>query len=244
MSYKHQHLLLIIVSAFLAVTLPFYITIGWEAVGIILILPLITKGLGSEVGAHRLWSHRSFSTHRWVEKTLIVLDTLAGEGSILAFAGIHRLHHQYSDTVDDPHNPHTHPWRTTFYQHNTDKFNARIIRDLISDPWLVWQHKNYFRIQIAIILLLALVSITALWYYAVNVLFTIWIDFLVDVVCHRWGSADNELPNTSKNNRWTMPLLLGADLHNNHHARPGEWNNAWGRYKFDLWAQIIRLIKI
>jgi stearoyl-CoA desaturase (delta-9 desaturase) len=224
--------------------LPFYITLGWETPIIIFALYFATKCIGSEVGAHRLWSHRSYATRPWIEKILIVLDTFAGEGSILAFAGIHRLHHQYSDTVDDPHNPHTHPWRTTFFQHNTDKFNARLIKDLIANPWLVWQHKNYFKIQTVILLTLSLVSITALWYYAVNVLVTIWTDFLVDVVCHRWGSNDNGLSNTSKNNRWAGIFLMGAHLHNNHHARPGEWNNAWGQYKFDLWAQIIRLIKV
>lgn len=244
MDYKFKHLLLIIVSAILAVTLPWFVNIGWEAIIIILLMPMLTKGLGSEVGAHRLWSHRSFKTTRLWEKCIIVADTIAGEGSILAFVGVHRLHHMHSDTDRDPHNPHKHSWATTFYQHNVSEFNPRIVKDLLSDTWIMWQHRNYFKIHTAIILVLALVSWTALWYYAVNIWMTLWINWLVDVACHRWGPRDNPMNNTSTNNRWCMPFLLGADLHNNHHARPGEWNNAWGQYKFDLWAQIIRLIKV
>ena len=243
MDYKHKHLLLIVISAILIVTLPFFVSIGWEAIPIILLLCNLTKGVGSEVGAHRLWSHRSFETSWLWERVIIVLNTLSGEGSILAFAGVHRLHHKYSDTDRDPHNPHTHLWSTIFYQHNTDEFHGRIVRDLINDCWLVFQHKHYFKLQAVIMLALALISTTALWYYAVNVWMTIWINFLVNVVCHRYGPKDNQVDNTSTNNLWAGIFLLGANLHNNHHAEPGRYDNAYGRYHFDIWASIIRKIQ-
>jgi len=223
----------------LAITLPFYVTLPHYALLIIFVMYFLTKGLGSEVGAHRLWSHRSFTTTWFWERVLIVLDTLSGEGSIVAFTGIHRLHHAHSDTALDPHNPHTHFWSTIFYQHDTSLFSARVIKDLIKDPWLMWQHKNYFNCQLIIGLVLAVVSLTALWFYAVNVLFTLWINFLVDVVCHFYGSNDNSLDNTSKNNVWAEVFLLGVGHHNNHHARPGNSSNS----KYDLWGRIINLIK-
>jgi stearoyl-CoA desaturase (delta-9 desaturase) len=244
MSEKRQLLLLILFSIFLAVTLPFYISIGWEAAPIIFTVWFFTKGIGSEIGAHRLWSHRSFKTTRLNEKILIILDTLAGEGSIIAFAGIHKLHHRYSDTEHDPHNPHTHLWQTFFLQSDTKKFDARLVKDLLSDPWLVFQHKNYFKIQIVIILSFALMSPVILWYYAINVLLTVWTDFVVNVPCHLWGKTTYELNNTSKNNIWAMPVLLGAHLHNNHHAKPGEYDFAWEKNEFDLWGKIIKQIKI
>lgn len=244
MSYKTKHLLLIIVSAILALTMPFYLTIGWEAPVIIFILCVVTKGIGSEVGAHRLWSHNSFATSKFYQRVLIVLHTLAGEGSIVAFAGVHRLHHRYSDTDKDPHNPHTNLWGTIFYQHNTVDFTARIVKDLFKDTWLVQQHRHYFKIQVAVFVILALVSPLLLWYYTVNVLSTLWINFLVNVACHKWGPADNAQDNTSTNNQWAGIFLLGAHLHNNHHARPAEYDNAWGNYKFDIFGNIIRFIQI
>ena len=243
MDYKHKHLLLIVICAILIVTLPFYIELNWWAILVISLLCNLTKGVGSEVGAHRLWSHKSFQTSWFWERVIVVLNTLSGEGSILAFAGVHRLHHKYSDTDRDPHNPHTHLWSTIFYQHKTDEFNGRLIRDLMGDSWLVWQHRNYFKIQTVIIVALALLSTTALWFYAVNVWMTLWINFLVNVVCHKFGPADNTQDNTSTNNRWADIFLLGAGLHNNHHAKPGEYDNGWGRYRFDIWGSIIRQIQ-
>jgi stearoyl-CoA desaturase (delta-9 desaturase) len=244
LDYKLKHLILVLTSAILAIVLPFYISIGWEAPFIILLVCTLTKGLGSEIGSHRLWSHNSFTTSLIWQRILIVLNTFAGEGSILAFVGIHRAHHAYSDTDKDPHNPHTNMWNTIFYQHNTASFNSRSIKDIFRDRWLVAQHKHYFKFQVAIYVILAMISMTAVWYYAVNILYTLWINYLVNVACHRWGNKDNDLPNTSTNNLWVNRIfLLGAGLHNNHHARPWEWNNAWGNYKFDLWAQVIKLIK-
>jgi len=243
MDYKHKHLLLIVISAILIVALPFYIDLGWEAPFLIFVFYFLTKGIGSEVGAHRLWSHRSFCTSRLWERVIIVLNTLSGEGSILAFVGVHRLHHMYSDTDRDPHNPHTNLLGTIFYQHNTTEFNGRLVRDIISDPWLVFQHRHYFKIQAIIMLALALVSATALWYYAVNVWATLWTNFLVNVVCHSRGTKDNKLENTSTNNFWCDLWLLGAGLHNNHHAKPGDYDNSWGSYRFDIWGSIIRQIQ-
>ncbi len=245
MNYKHKHLLLIIACVIFAITLPFFITIDWWACVIIPIGFILTKGIGSEIGAHRLWSHRSFSTKRIFEKIIIILNTLAGEGSIIAFAGIHRLHHKYSDTDQDPHSPKfVNWWAIILYQHNTKNFNSRIIKDLLHDPWLKWQHKNYFNVQLVLIMILLFASPLALWYYAVNILMTVWIDFLVNIVCHRWGPHDNNTIDSSTNNLWTSIFLLGAHLHNNHHANAGGWNNAYGRYNFDLWALIIRTIRI
>lgn len=244
MTYKHKHLLLIIISALLIIGLPFYIHIAWYAPLIIFAICNLTKGIGSEVGAHRLWTHKSFKTSPLYERIIILLNTLSGEGSIVAFVGIHRAHHAHSDTARDPHNPHTNFWGTIFYQHNIESFSPRSIVDVIRDPILAFQHRHYFRIQAVILITLALISPLALWYYAVNVWMTIWINFLVNVVCHMYGPADNKMSDTSTNNFWAGFFLLGANLHNNHHARPSEYDNAWGNYTFDVWGNIIRLIKI
>ncbi len=228
----------------LTVALPWFISIPWWSLLVIYLLYFLTKGLGSEIGAHRYWSHRSFKTSRLWEKIMIILDTFSGEGSIIAFSGVHRLHHAHSDTDRDPHNPATHPWATTFYQHNTSEFGAKVVKDLLRDPWLVWQHKNYFRIQAAAIIVLALVSWLALWFYCVNVLVTLFINWLVDVACHTWGTNDHQLSNHSRNNRWADVVLLGVGLHNNHHADPANYRNNWGGRRFDLWGNIINFIKI
>jgi stearoyl-CoA desaturase (delta-9 desaturase) len=241
LDYKKKLLALVLVALLLTICLP--VTISWHAWFIIPLLCYATKGLGSEVGAHRLWSHRSFETSTTYKKIMVVLQTLAGEGSIIGFVGVHRLHHLYSDTERDPHNPKLGILRATFYQHRVGELNIRLIRDLFSEPWLIAQHKHYFKIQAGIFITLALLSPIALWYYSVNILATLWINFLVNVVCHTWGTNPNQLSNNSKNNRLADLFLLGVGLHNNHHLRPSASNLNWSKTHIDVWAQVIDLIK-
>jgi stearoyl-CoA desaturase (delta-9 desaturase) len=53
---------------------------SWGAVGVTLILYWITGGLGITLGFHRLVSHRSFKTPKWLEYFLVLCGTLACQG--------------------------------------------------------------------------------------------------------------------------------------------------------------------
>lgn len=239
MDYRYKLLTLVVISILLTAVLPFYIDLSWYPLVILPLLCYLTKGIGSEVGAHRLWSHRSFNTSLLRKKILVVLQTLAGEGSIIGFVIVHRLHHKYSDTNLDPHNPKLGVVKATFYQHNAQEFHFRLIKDLFNEPWLSQQHKYYFHIQLAIFAFLLLISPVLVWYYSANIISTLWINFLVNVVCHCYGSNDNNLTDNSKNNGWTDVFLIGVGQHNNHHASPGSTSNCW----YDIWGQIIKIIK-
>src|ERR1700756_376412 len=74
-------------------------------------LPLILTSwfligpVGMGVGYHRLFAHRSFSTHPVFEKILGILGTLAAYSPLLFFAAQHQYHHKTSDTKEDPSSP-------------------------------------------------------------------------------------------------------------------------------------------
>jgi stearoyl-CoA desaturase (delta-9 desaturase) len=53
----------------------------------------------------RLFTHRAFETSRVLQFILAVLGSMAVQGPLLKWVAIHRRHHQFSDTHDDP--PHT-----------------------------------------------------------------------------------------------------------------------------------------
>ena len=61
--------------------------------------------LGITAGFHRLFVHRSFETYTWVKFIFAVLGSMAVQGSLIKWVGMHRRHHQYSDTTEDPHSP-------------------------------------------------------------------------------------------------------------------------------------------
>ncbi len=66
----------------------------------------IFSGLGITIGYHRLFTHKSFATGRFMTWVFGVAGCCAAEGSILEWVAFHRKHHQFSDTEQDPHSPH------------------------------------------------------------------------------------------------------------------------------------------
>jgi len=64
--------------------------------------------LAITVGYHRLFTHAAFETNSVVKFILGVAGSMAVQGSLLHWVGLHRRHHQHSDTPGDPHSPHHH----------------------------------------------------------------------------------------------------------------------------------------
>ena len=79
--------------------------LNWHDVVVFLILYAIT-GLGITVGFHRLLTHRSFKTKRWVRATFAASGSAAIEGPVISWVADHRKHHAYADREGDPHSPH------------------------------------------------------------------------------------------------------------------------------------------
>jgi len=58
---------------------------------------------GITAGAHRLWAHRSYKAHWSVRTVLMLLNSIANQGTIYHWSRDHRTHHRHSDTIADPH---------------------------------------------------------------------------------------------------------------------------------------------
>uniref|UniRef100_A0A336M291 CSON009060 protein n=1 Tax=Culicoides sonorensis TaxID=179676 RepID=A0A336M291_CULSO len=59
--------------------------------------------LGVTAGAHRLWTHRTYTASTGLRFVLMIFQTLAGQGSIYDWVRLHRLHHEKFKTSDDPY---------------------------------------------------------------------------------------------------------------------------------------------
>ena len=100
-------LLAIIVPLLGVVAAPFFLWgwgFHWTDLGLLLGMYFLTT-LGITVGFHRLFVHHSFETYTWLKFILAVLGSMAVQGPLLKWVAMHRRHHQYSDTPDDPHSP-------------------------------------------------------------------------------------------------------------------------------------------
>ena len=60
-------------------------------------------GLGITGGAHRLWSHRSYTATTPIRFLLMICNSMANQGCILHWARDHRVHHKFSEMEADPH---------------------------------------------------------------------------------------------------------------------------------------------
>jgi hypothetical protein len=65
----------------------------------------VLSAFGITIGFHRLFVHRSFETYMWIKVIFAILGSMALQGPLLKWVGMHRWHHQHSDTPDDPHSP-------------------------------------------------------------------------------------------------------------------------------------------
>jgi stearoyl-CoA desaturase (delta-9 desaturase) len=73
-------------------------------VGLLVGMYLLTM-TGIELGFHRLFSHRAFETKRPLAALLLILGSMAGQGSMMLWSAIHRWHHAHTDVPGDLHSP-------------------------------------------------------------------------------------------------------------------------------------------
>ncbi len=101
--------------------------------------------LGIGMAYHRLLTHRSYKTHKWIEYFLTICGTLALEGGPIFWVATHRIHHQKSDQEGDPHTPREGTYwahmgwiLTGEGLHHDASVLARYVPDLARDPFHVW----------------------------------------------------------------------------------------------------------
>ncbi len=58
----------------------------------------IFGGIGITVGAHRLWSHRSYKASLPLRIFLMICQSIAGQNDLLTWCRDHRIHHKHSET--------------------------------------------------------------------------------------------------------------------------------------------------
>ena len=186
------------------------------------VLWLIITNIGSEAGAHRLFTHKSYKTSEWKRKLLIILQTFVGEGSILAFVGVHRQHHANADKERDPHSPSSKNIFSIIYWIDPIEINPKYVIDCARDKWIRFQHEYYLHIH----LLLSLLIFWDVHLYFVLVAFPtmlmVYANAATNIIghtksnrCYRNYDTDDNSVNVDG---WINVVLMGGALQNNHHG--------------------------
>ncbi|KAI3909006.1 hypothetical protein MKW92_000080 [Papaver armeniacum] len=229
---------------------PFYFT--WNAFWVFVILSILTGPIGVSLSYHRNLSHKSLKLTKSLEYLFAYFGLHAAQGDPIFWASIHRYHHQFVDSVKDPHSPIEGSWFShiiwTFRStHLWEKCgNRNNVMDLQKQAYYRFLQKTMPLHIVGLGLLLYVAGGLPYLIYGMGVRMAYVHHgfFFINSVCHIWGKRPYNSKDLSRNN-WVVNLinLSGEGWHNNHHAfefsaRVGlEW------WQLDLPWYIIKLLE-
>ena len=242
-------------------------TFSWSGVAIFFVLWWIIGCLGITVGYHRLLTHRSFKTPKFVEYFLAICGCLTWQGGPIQWVGAHRLHHRDSDHAGDPHSPVVDGFAWShvlwaLYLDNPDFKPKEAAKDLTRDP-IMAMIDNYFYVPqfiLAAILFgagyacghfnlihengLKLGLSWFLWGVCLRTVVMYHGTWFVNSAAHTWGYRNFETNEGSRNNWWVAAISFGEGWHNNHHAFQRSAAHGLRWYEFDVTYLVIRTMGI
>lgn len=188
-------------------------------------------------GYHRYFSHRSFEVGAWYEYLVLLLGPLSGSGSLLGWVGVHRMHHNHSDTELDPHSPKHQPvWKVLTSTFKVPAIRPRHVKDLLRNKRVMWFHHCHKEIRLLTFVLGMFLPFEWFMILIVSPMIYGYVGFgLLNTLCHRHENVSNS---------WIANILTGGEgWHANHHEEPRNWRIGKKWYQWDPAAWFIQLIK-
>jgi stearoyl-CoA desaturase (delta-9 desaturase) len=222
---------------------------SWQAVGLALVLHWITGGLGITLGFHRLLTHRSFETPKWLEYFFALCGTLACQGGVVKWVGLHRIHHKHSDTSSDPHDSNAGFWwsHMDWMLHDipADRDIPRYTQDL-DDPVYRFLNNAFIPLQIILGLLLYWWGgwSFVIWGVFARLVIVFHCTWFVNSATHMFGYRTFDSNDASRNCWWVALVTYGEGWHNNHHAYQYSARHGLKWWEIDLTWMTIRLLQI
>lgn len=253
---------LLIIVSFHLLLIPAFFYFSWQNLAIMLVGNWIVGSLGVGLGYHRLLTHRSFKSPKWLEYTLTVFASMALQNEAYKWVATHRMHHQFTETDKDPHSTKPGFWwahigwifKGTAQDHDEATLK-KYVPDLLKDSGQQLIARLFYVpiILSAIILFLIGGWGMVLWGVVVRTIFGWHTTWFVNSLSHLYGKRRYETTDDSTNNWFVAILTFGEGWHNNHHAFPTSARHGFVWYEFDQnwitiqifkrigWAKQIRL---
>jgi stearoyl-CoA desaturase (Delta-9 desaturase) len=210
---------------------------------------------------HRYAAHKAFTMNKFTERIVYILTWIFQGANYLSAYGygvMHRMHHAYADTENDPHSPKYDEtiwkmmWKTkTIY---SDIANKKLIVDSrFTEGVPDWTAFDKFARSWPSRIFWAASYIYVYWQFA-----TVWwlwlllpIQFLMSPIhgaiinwfAHKYGYRNFEVGDTSRNFLPVDVLMMGESYHNNHHKNAGRANFGGIRWhEIDPTYVVIRIL--
>lgn len=202
---------------------------------------------------HRFASHQMYTTSKFWEKTFYFLTWLTQGSSFLvprAYAVMHRMHHEYSDTEKDPHSPHFFKDIFQMMWHTAKIYQGFITGERLPDKqftreylpvWPALDRIGYSWVSrlafgLSYIAFYVAFAPSAWWYLLLPIHFLMGPiqGAIVNWFGHKLGYSNYKNGDHSKNSTPWGVFLLGELFQNNHHAAKDNANFARRWFEFDL----------
>lgn len=269
LAVRAMTLTVILVPLLGVLSAPFFVWgwgFGWTDLGLLLSMYVLTA-LGITVGFHRLFVHRSFETYAWVKFIWAILGSMAVQGSLFNWVALHRRHHQFSDTANDPHSPRHEGTgvlallKGFWHAHIGWFFKAdppdllRYVADLRQSRSLR-AASQLFPLWVALGLVIpavlgGLITQTwagfwtgLIWGGLVRMFLVHHVTWSVNSACHLWGARPFKSDDESRNNALFGILAMGEGWHNTHHAFPTSARHGLRWWQIDVSYGVIRALEL
>ncbi len=209
---------------------------------------------------HRYAAHGAFSMSKFWERFFFLFSYITQGSSYLSprvYGIMHRIHHAYTDTENDPHSPsydknlmsmmlRTSKTYTSIMQGNVEvdeKFTKNVPEWKSFDSWanswfsrILWMG--------AYIGFYILFAPSAWWYLLIPIHMAMGPvhGVVINWFAHKYGHVNFETGNTSKNLFKVDLLMFGEGYHNNHHKFPSRTNFAIKKGELDMCYPIIYIL--
>ena len=223
-------------------TVPFYmLALDWRLL-VSYAIAVIVGTLGTNVGYHRLFTHKAFRTSKFWYNFLAFFGVYGTVSGPLGWVATHLHHHRHLGTDMDPHTPWTEESRfkgflRTFlpYWMNIPEPDLKLlvgVRHLLANKFIMFLHK-WAPIQVY-------GTGTAVWYffgfdwflflYCFPITYSLFSQF-----CVNWFHYDIEW--VHKNRGWINVAIGGEGNHKEHHQSPRDYSKDYPIKYFIDWIK-------
>jgi len=175
------------------------------------------------VTIHRWLTHRQFVPKIWARPFLLFLVTLAGFGHIIAWIGVHLVHHRYGDTDQDPHPVKNGFWNTLLVVTNV---HPEIAGDAVfrrkNDKDVEFVAKHFWALHVCSLLCLALIDIDL---FLLSFFLIKSVVVLQNGLINYFGHNNEDNPQIT-NIKWLSFFINGENWHKNHHDNAGKFKQS------------------
>lgn len=219
-----------------------YFKTSWLLFGISFAL-LYSSGLAITAGYHRLFSHQTYKTNRWVEAVMVFFGTLATQGSVIRWANDHRLHHAHIDQEEDPYTVARGFWHAHIFWmfRQQTPIDKKVVSDLLRNKLLVFQDKYY---EVLMVITNTLMTLLIGWItgdyvgaFVISWLLRMFVlhhfTWFINSLAHYWGHQNYSAEHSAVDNYILCLLTFGEGYHNYHHTFAYDYRNGIRWYHFD-----------